>query len=484
MAAKEFIVAIELGSSKMTGIAGKKNLDGSISVLAVVTEESSTFIRKGVVYNIDKTAQCIANIVKRLTTTLKTEIRHVYVGVGGQSVRSVKNNIVKNLPEDTVVTQEMVNELMDGNRNMSYQDQEIIDAATQEYKVDNQYQMDPVGIQCTRLEGNFLNILWRRLFYRNLNKCFDQAGVAIADMYLAPLALADSILTDAEKRSGCVLVDLGADTTTVSVYFKNVLRHLAVIPLGGNNITKDIASLQMEENHAEDMKLKYASAFTDNSDIDSSLKLSIDSDRSVESRKFVEIVEGRMQEIVENVWYQVPSEYADRLLGGIILTGGGSNMRNIETAFRNHTHIEKIRIAKFVTQAITAKDPLITAKDGTMNTVLGILAKGNMNCAGDEIDPNADLFAESKPATTTTTADIHREPRKVNEIQSGVVLTEAEKQKAEEEKRRAEEEAAAKAAAEEAAAKAIEEEDEKENGIKNLGKKIGNFFRSIIAEDE
>ena len=484
MAAKEFIVAIELGSSKMTGIAGKKNLDGSISVLAVVTEESSTFIRKGVVYNIDKTAQCIANIVKKLTTNLKTEIRHVYVGVGGQSVRSVKNNIVKNLPEDTVVTQEMVNELMDGNRNMSYQDQEIIDAATQEYKVDNQYQMDPVGIQCTRLEGNFLNILWRRLFYRNLNKCFDQAGVAIADMYLAPLALADSILTDAEKRSGCVLVDLGADTTTVSVYFKNVLRHLAVIPLGGNNITKDIASLQMEENHAEEMKLKYASAFTDNSDIDSSLKLSIDSDRSVESRKFVEIVEGRMQEIVENVWYQVPSEYADRLLGGIILTGGGSNMRNIETAFRNHTHIEKIRVAKFVTQAITAKDPLITAKDGTMNTVLGILAKGNMNCAGDEIDPNADLFAESKPATTTTTADIHREPRKVNEIQSGVVLTEAEKQKAEEEKRRAEEEAAAKAAAEEAAAKAIEEEDEKENGIKNLGKKIGNFFRSIIAEDE
>ena len=484
MAAKEFIVAIELGSSKMTGIAGKKNLDGSISVLAVVTEESSTFIRKGVVYNIDKTAQCIANIVKKLTTNLKTEIRHVYVGVGGQSVRSVKNNIVKNLPEDTVVTQEMVNELMDGNRNMSYQDQEIIDAATQEYKVDNQYQMDPVGIQCTRLEGNYLNILWRRLFYRNLNKCFDQAGVAIADMYLAPLALADSILTDAEKRSGCVLVDLGADTTTVSVYFKNVLRHLAVIPLGGNNITKDIASLQMEENHAEDMKLKYASAFTDNSDIDSSLKLSIDSDRSVESRKFVEIVEGRMQEIVENVWYQVPSEYADRLLGGIILTGGGSNMRNIETAFRNHTHIEKIRVAKFVTQAITAKDPLITAKDGTMNTVLGILAKGNMNCAGDEIDPNADLFAESKPATTTTTADIHREPRKVNEIQSGVVLTEAEKQKAEEEKRRAEEEAAAKAAAEEAAAKAIEEEDDKENGIKTLGKKIGNFFRSIIAEDE
>ena len=123
MAAKEFIVAIELGSSKMTGIAGKKNLDGSISVLAVVKEDSSTFIRKGVIYNIDKTAQCISNIVKKLTSILKTNIAHVYVGVGGQSIRSVKNVIVKNLPADTIVTQEMVNELMDANRNMSYQDQ-------------------------------------------------------------------------------------------------------------------------------------------------------------------------------------------------------------------------------------------------------------------------------------------------------------------------------------------------------------------------
>ena len=480
MAAKEFIVAIELGSSKMTGIAGKKNLDGSITVLAVVTEESSSFIRKGVVYNIDKTAQCISNIVKKLTNTLKTEIAYVYVGVGGQSIRSVRNNIVKNLPEDTIVTQEMVNELMDGNRNMSYQDQEILDAATQEYKVDNQYQMDPVGIQCTRLEGNFLNILWRKLFYRNLNKCFNLAGVAIADMYLAPLALADSVLTDAEKRSGCVLVDLGADTTTVSVYFKNVLRHLAVIPLGGNNVTKDIASLQMEESHAEQMKLKYGSACTDNSDIDNSMSISIDNDRSIESRKFVEIVEGRVQEIVENVWYQVPSEYADRLLGGIVLTGGGSNMKNIETAFRNHTHIEKIRTAKFVTQTITAKDPIITARDGKMNTVLGILAKGDMNCAGEEVDPTADLFTETKPATTTTTADIHREPRKVTEIGQGVVLTEAEKLKAEEEKRRQEEEAAAKAAAE---AAALAAEEEKDNGLKAFGKKLGNFIKKMVAEE-
>ena len=357
----EFIVAIELGSTKITGIAGKKNLDGSITVLAVVRENSTQCIRKGVVYNIDKTVQCLTNIVTKLKTALKTDIAHVYVGVGGQSMRSVRNVIVKDLPSDTIVSQEMVNQLMDANRTMSYPDREILEAATQEYKVDQQYQLDPVGIQCTRLEGNFLNILWLRTYYRNLNKCFDQAGIAIAEMYLAPMVLADSVLTEAEKRAGCVLVDLGAETTTVSVYYKNILRHLAVIPLGSNNITKDIASLQMEEADAEKMKIKYASAFTDNSDIDNSLMLSIDAERQIESRKFIEVVEARVEEIIENVWFQVPAEYANNLLGGIILTGGGSNLRNIETAFRNHTHIDKIRIAKFVSQTINSTNESINA---------------------------------------------------------------------------------------------------------------------------
>ena len=394
VAAKEFIVAIELGSSKMTGIAGQKNLDGSINVLAVVKEDSSSFIRKGVVYNIDKTAQCLTNIIKKLENQLKTEIMQVYVGVGGQSIRSVRNVIAKDLPAETIVTQDMIIELMDSNRNMKYPDQEILDAAVQEYKVDSQYQLDPVGIQATHLEGNFLNILERKAFYRNLNKCFETAGINVAEMYLAPLALADSVLTEAEKRSGCALVDLGADTTTVSVYSKNILRHLAVIPLGSNNITKDLATLQIEESDAEKMKLKYASAFTENNDIDNNLKYSIDSERQIESRKFIEIVEGRLEEIIENVWYQIPSEYYDKLLGGIILTGGGSNMKDIEKAFMNHTHIDKIRIAKFVTHTIISNNEDIKSHNGKMNTVLGLLAKGDINCAGDEV--NNDLFGSQK----------------------------------------------------------------------------------------
>ena len=365
---------------------------------------------------------------------------------------------------------------------MSYPDLEILDAATQEYKLDNQFQLDPVGIQCTHLEGNFLNILWRKNFYRNLNTCFDNAGIAIAEMYLAPLALADSTLTDAEKRSGCVLIDLGADTTTVSVYYKNILRHLAVIPLGGNNITKDIASLQMEDSDAEKMKIKYASAFTDNNEIDNTLSYSIDADRQIESRKFIEIVEGRVEEIIENAWFQVPNEYADKLLGGIILTGGGSNMPNIEKAFRSHTHIEKIRIAKFVTQTINSKDPKITEHDGKLNTILGLLAKGDMNCAGGEL--HDDLFTQSEQKPTTT-ADIHQKPRDLKETTgTGVVMTAAEKQKAEEEARK-------KAEKEEEIARAKAEKLEmeeaarrKENSILNkCWRHIKKLGKDMISEE-
>ena len=485
MAAKDFIVAIELGSSKVTGIAGRKNLDGSISVLAVVKEESSSFIRKGVVYNIDKTALCISSIIKKLTNQLKTEITQVYVGVGGQSIRSVRNVIAKELPLATKVTQEMVIDLMDANSAMKYSDQEILDVAQQEYKVDSQYQTDPVGIQCSHIEGNFLNILQRNTFYKNLNKCFETINVNVAEMYISPIALADSVLTEAEKRSGCALVDLGADTTTVSVYSKNILRHLAVIPLGSNNITKDIASLQMEEADAEKMKLKYASAYTENADIDNNLQLPIDSDRNVDLRKFIEIVESRLEEIIANVWYQVPAEYSDKLLGGIILTGGGSNMKNIDKAFTNHTHIDKIRIAKFVNHSVTSSYADINAKNGMMNTILGLLIKGDRNCAGGEVDPN-NIFSQRQDDNLAAALGRTDMPRK-----QGVVPTEAEKRQQEEELRRKEEEARRKKEEEERQERERQEEEarrlaqeRKENSPLNKGLKWFKRMTKKLTEEE
>ncbi len=484
MAAKDFIVAIELGSTKITGIAGKKSMDGSIQILAVVREDATSCIRKGVVYNIDKTKACLTNVMKKLKNLLKSEIAHVYVGVGGQSIRSIKNVIVKELGDDTIVTQDMINELMDNNRSMSYPDLEILDAATQEYKVGTQFTTEPVGIQCSKLEGNFLNILCRKSFYRNLNKCFDETNIGIAEMYLSPIALAHSVLTETEKRSGCMLVDMGADTTTVSVYHKNILRHLAVIPLGGNNITKDIASLQMEEKDAEELKLKYASAYTESNEIEAQKPIQIDNDRTVDYKEFVDIVEARVNEIIQNAWYQVPQEYKNKLLGGIILTGGGSNMPNIKKAFTEVTGIKKIRIAGSVNQNVTSTDSEINAKNGMMNTAIGLLAKGDMNCAGSPIKNKSDLFGDDS-GTTVTTPDTHKPPRKPGEISPGVVMTEAEKQKIEEERLRKQRE-------EERIRIMQEDEMRRQEMLKNkkngFGKKfissIKDFGKKLISEEE
>lgn len=478
MPAKNFIVAIELGSTKITGIAGSKNHDGSFTVNAVVREDSTSCIRKGVVYNADKTVQCITNIINRLKTAMKAEIAQVYVGVGGQSIHSERNVIVADMNGSAQITQDAIVELMDKNRAMLYKDMEILDVVTQEYKVDSQYQLEPVGIECSHLEGNFLNILQRRKHYHSLNNCFDKAGVTIAEMYIAPFALADGVLTDAEKRSGCMLVDLGAETTTVLVYHKNLLRHMAVIPLGGNNITKDIAFLQIEESEAEKMKMRYASAYTENNDIDASKMYPIDKDRQVESRKFIELVEGRVQEIVQNAWYQVPNELASKLVGGIILTGGGSNLKNIITAFRNHTHIEKIRIAQSVNYSIHSSNTEVTAKNGQMNTILGLLAKGEINCAGDEVVEQKDIFGAemTKPHAPEEShkLDTKSEPGK------GRVITATEKAEAEA-KAKAEEEERKRAEEEQ---KKREEEEKKKKKGPGIGQKVSRWLSSIFEAEE
>lgn len=470
--AKDLIVAIELGSSKMTGIAGRKNPDGSISILAVAKEDSSSYIHKGVVYNIDRTAQGLSNIVNKLKNTLKTEIAQVYVGIGGQSIHSVKNPVVKELPKDSIVSQEIVNELSDTNRSMVYPDYEILDAITEEFKVGALYQDDPVGIQTEHIEGNFLNVLWRRSFYRYINKSLDNAGIKVAEMYLAPLAMADCVLTEAEKRAGCVLVDLGAETTTVAVYYRDKLRNIAVLPLGSANITKDLESLQMEESDAEAMKLKYGSALTNEEDIDVNATLPIGDGRTVSSRLFIEVVEARTLEIVENVKYLIPNEFNDKLLGGIVLTGGGSRMKNIEKLFRDVFGMEKVRLAKSTTLNINKKDSDVTVEeDGTNNTLLGLLAKGDMNCAGRAVSETLFGDEEDEGANTVTLTT----PQTGNGIMNQVA-----------------ENAAASATAQNAAAQQHNEEEEttekapqtpKETKLSRFFGSLKKFGRSLVEPD-
>lgn len=213
MATTEFIAAIELGSSKITGVAGRKSSDGSMQILAYAQEDSSTFIRKGVVFNLDRTAQSLTSIINQLEGELKNSIARVYVGIGGQSLRTVRNVISRELEEETKITEELVNSIGDENIAIPVVDMDILDVAPQEYKVGNILQASPIGLIGNHIEARFLNIVARSSVKKNLENCFAQARIDIADLLIAPLVTANAVLTESERRSGCALVDFGADTT-------------------------------------------------------------------------------------------------------------------------------------------------------------------------------------------------------------------------------------------------------------------------------
>ena len=382
MAVTDFIVAIELGSTKISGIAGKKLPDGSIQVLAMASENASGCIRKGVIYNLDKTTQSLTSIVKKLESALKASIGKVYIGIGGQSLRTIRNTEMRHLDEETKISQELIDSLKDSNRAVPIVGYQILGVAPQEYKVGNDLIVDPVGVQTDHIEARFLNIIARKNVKENITKCCDLVPIEIAEDaedLIAPLVLADAVLTSSEKRSGCVLVDFGADTTTVSVYKNNILRHLAVIPLGGNNITRDICSQQIEEEDAEALKVRFAQAYIEpKENEDENKTYNLDNRCFINAILLEDIVEARLNEILDNVAHQIAiSGYENKLLAGAIITGGAINMKNMEEAFIKRTKMEKLRVAKDT--HITLKGMEIK-KDGSNNTLIALLASGKENC--------------------------------------------------------------------------------------------------------
>ena len=382
MAATEFIVAIELGSSKISGIAGKKLPDGSIQILATASENASDCIRKGVIYNLDKTTLSLTSIIKKLESTLKASIGKVYIGMGGQSLRTIRNTEVRHLEEETKISQELIDSLKDSNRAVPIVGYQILGVAPQEYKIGNGLIVEPVGVQTDHIEARFLNIIAHKNMKENISQCCDSVPIEIAedaDDLIAPLALADAVLTPGEKRSGCVLVDFGAGTTTVSIYKNNILRHLAVIPLGGNNITKDICSQQIEEEDAEALKIRFAQAYVEPKENDDESKMyNLDGRCSINAILLEDIVEARLNEILDNVSNQIVlSGYENKLMAGAIITGGGINLKNMEEAFIKRTKIEKLRVAKDTHIPLKG---LEIPKDGSNNTLIALLAAGKENC--------------------------------------------------------------------------------------------------------
>ena len=312
-------------------------------------------------------------------------------------MRTVKNAVSRTLEEEDIISQELVDSICDENLEVPLADMSVLDVAPQEYKIDNNLQADPVGVAGQHITGQFLNIVARASLKKNLEHSFEQAKVEIADLLIAPIALANAVLTENEMRSGCALVDFGADTTTISVYKNNILRYLSVLPLGGNTITHDITSLQMEEQDAEKLKLQYGNAlYEEEEDTETPAVCTLDDGRAIELATLNNIVEARTEEILANVWNQLQlSGYEDKLFSGVVFTGGGANLKNIEDAFRKQSKMEKIKTMRFVHNTIHGFSDVLS-KDGMQNTLLALLAAGNENCC----------LQETKSASSTTPQQI------------------------------------------------------------------------------
>ncbi len=208
------------------------------------------------------------------------------------------------------------------------------------------------------------------------------AKVNIADIFVAPLTTAKVVLTDAEMRSGCALVDFGADTTTLSIDKNNILRFLTVIPIGGNSITHDITTLQMEDEEAEMLKIQYGNVMYEEEAEDGRetvIQLE-DGSRTIELQKLNDIIEARIEEIIANIRNQIEiSGYDEKLRAGMVITGGGINLGKLNEYIHKKTNL-KIRVASFIRNEVQLEGTVVVEKDGTENTILDCLAHGTENC--------------------------------------------------------------------------------------------------------
>ena len=398
MGVEKNIVAIELGSSAIRAMIGQKKADGSLLVLGFEKESAPDSVHKGVVYNIDKTIQAIAAIIKRIEERQKVFVNRVYVGVAGQSLRTVGNVVRRQFDVKVNITDEIVERLKDEDGEQEYPGAEILDIVPQEFRVGTHLTNEPIGIMTDRIEGCYKNIVARQALCEGITRCLAGAKLEKAGFFISPLLLSGYLLTDPEKRSGCALVDFGAETTTVTIYEKNTLRHLVVIPLGGNNITNDIATiLHIEHEEAEALKRTYGSAYTEEREGAENRVINISLDRQTDERRLRSIIEARQQEILDNVWEQIKG-FANHLLSGIIFTGGAANMRDLETAFNKYHNFDKVKTRQLPTSPEFTTSLKLDPQVNTIATLVAMLRRGDEECTSEK-PAEPDLFDENAKGT-------------------------------------------------------------------------------------
>ena len=333
----KIVVGLDIGTTKICALVGRKNEYGKLEILGM-GKAVSDGVQRGVVLNIDKTVDAIKRAIRQAEEQSGIDIGVVNVGIAGQHIKSLQHNGSITRPSgDNEITQDDVNRLTaDMYRLVTPPGSQIIHVMPQDYKVDFEGGvLDPIGMAGVRLEGNFHIITAQSAAINNINKCVTKAGLAIADLILEPLASSVSVLSDEEKEAGVALIDIGGGTTDLAVFKDGIIRHAAVLPFGGNIITQDIKQgCNVTPNQAEQLKVKFGKAIAEEAsdyEIVSIPGLPNRPPKEVSLKNLAYIIEARMSEIIELVYAEIyRMGLHEQLSAGIVLTGGGSQLQNLE----------------------------------------------------------------------------------------------------------------------------------------------------------
>jgi cell division protein FtsA len=371
----KIVVGLDIGTTKICAIVGRKNEYGKLEILGIGKAVSEGVIR-GMVTNINLTVAAIEKAIKEASDQANIDIGLVNVGIAGQHIKSsIHHHGITRITNDEEISVEDVNRLT----NEMYKivmpfGNEIIHVMPQIYTVDYVDNIkDPVGMTGVRLEADFHVITANTNAIKNINRCIQKSDLSIDNLILEPIASSLSVLSEEEKEAGVCIVDIGGGTTDIAIFYDNIIRHTAVIPFGGDIITNDIKlGCNVMHKYAEELKVKYGSALS--GEAKSNVVYTVQGLRDrpakeISAKSLASIIQARMEEIIELVHSEILySGYEDKLAGGIVITGGGSQLANLKQLFEYmtglHTRIghPNEHLGKSVTEVV--KSPMYATAVG------------------------------------------------------------------------------------------------------------------------
>ena len=332
----EIIVGLDIGTTKIAAIVGRSNEHGKLEILGHGRTESIG-VKRGVVSNIENTVNSIKIAIEQAEQKSGVDIKYVNVGIAGQHIKSLQHHgsiIRKNVDEE--ISKEDIDTLNTNMYNLNMAPgEEIIDVIPQEYIIDAEQGIkQPVGMLGNSLEANFHIIIGQTAAAKNIYKCVRKAGLEVVDLILEPIASAEAVLNEEEKEAGVALVDIGGGTTDIAIFQDGIIRHTAVIPFGGDIITEDVKEgCTIIKKHAEELKIKFGSALaSENKDeeVVAIPGLRGRPPKEITLKNLASIIQARMEEIIDHIHYEIKnSGYEKKLIGGIVITGGGALLKHL-----------------------------------------------------------------------------------------------------------------------------------------------------------